>query len=604
MRQKLKFLLSLMKGFRGLYTLSMLILALATMVSLARPLVIRTTIDSIIGDKPIIDLPKWAIGIIGMIGGRSILMKNLWIMCLILAGLALINGIFSFFKGKWTAITSESIARKLREKLYDHIQHLSYDYHVKADTGDLIQRCSSDVDTVHRFLGFQFIELGNSIFMILAVVPIMISMDSRMTIMSMLMVPFLITFSLIFFKKIKNSFQEADEAEARLSTVLQENLTGVRVVRAFARQNFEIEKFDNANKGFRTSNYQLIRLYGYFWSVSDAISLFQISLVMIPGTYWAATGQLSLGTLVAFITYVEMFIWPVRQMGRILSDLGKTMVSITRIKEILDTPLEDFKTEGLKPEIHGVIEFNNVSFGYEKERLVLKNISFKIKKGQTIAILGATGTGKSSLVHLLPALYDYSEGSIKIDGHELKEIDRKWLRKNIGIVLQEPFLFSKSVRENIRLAHKDASEDEVHSAASIAAIHDVILEFENGYDTAVGEKGITLSGGQKQRVAISRTLIQKPPILILDDSLSAVDTETDALIRRALSENGYKATKFIISHRITTISEADLILVLENGEIVQSGTHEELTHQPGLYKRVWQIQNKLENEILLENGQT
>lgn len=602
MRQKLKFILSLMKGFKGLYALSMLTLALATLISLGRPLVIRTTIDSIIGDKPMVDLPKWAIYIIGMMGGRNNLMKNLWMMSFILIGLSLINGAVSFLKGKWIAITSESITRKLREKLYDHIQHLSYDYHVKADTGDLIQRCSSDVDTVHRFFGFQLIELGNSIFIILAVVPIMLSMDFRMTAMSILMVPFLITFSIIYFQRIKNSFQEADEAEARMSTVLQENLTGVRVVRAFARQNFEIEKFDNANGGFRNSNYHLIQLYGYFWSITDSISLFQIGLVILPGTYWAATGHLSLGTLVAFITYVEMFIWPVRQLGRILSDLGKTMVSIARIKEILDTPLENFKTEGLKPEILGTIEFRNVTFGYEKDRPVLKNISFKINKGQTIAILGATGSGKSSLVHLLPALYDYDEGSIKIDGHELRDIDRKWLRKNVGIVLQEPFLFSKSVRENIRLAHKDASEDEVYYAATVAAIHDVILEFENGYDTAVGEKGITLSGGQKQRVAISRTLIQKPPILILDDSLSAVDTETDALIRQALIENGYKATKFIISHRITTISEADLILVLENGEIVQTGTHEQLTKQPGLYQRIWQIQNKLEAEILQVNN--
>ncbi len=602
MRQKLKFLLGLMKGFRSLYLLSMLVLALATVTSLARPLVVRTTIDSIIGDKPMIDLPQWANAVLNMLGGRRVLIKNLWIVCLVLVGLSLINGALSFLKGKWTAITSESIARKLREKLYNHIQHLSYDYHVKADTGDLIQRCSSDVDTVHRFLGFQFIELGNSLFMILAVVPIMLSMDSRMTIMSMLTVPTLIMFSLIFFKRIKNTFQETDEAEARLSTVLQENLTGVRVVRAFARQNYEIKKFDEANKGFRSLNYHLIQLYGYFWSISDSISLFQIGLVILPGTYWAATGQISLGTLVAFITYVEMFIWPVRQMGRLLTDLGKTMVSLTRIKEVLDTPQEDYRPDGLKPEIQGVIEFQNVAFSYDERRPILNNISFKIKKGQTVAILGATGSGKSSLVQLLPALYDYTAGSIKIDGYELKEIDRKWLRKNVGIVLQEPFLFSKSVRENIRLAFKDASEDEVTTAATMAAIHDVILEFENGYDTAVGEKGITLSGGQKQRVAISRTLIQKPPILILDDSLSAVDTETDAMIRRALAQNGHSMTKIIISHRITTISEADLILVLENGEIVQSGTHEQLIHQPGLYQRIWFIQNKLESEIFVENG--
>jgi ATP-binding cassette subfamily B protein len=423
-----------------------------------------------------------------------------------------------------------------------------------------------------------------------------------MTIISMAVVPIIFSFAIVFFIKVKKAFQVSDEAEGKMSAVLQENLTGVRVVRAFARQVFEIDKFESINSEFRDLTYRLIRLLAWYWSTSDFICLTQIGTVLLLGAYWASQGVISLGTFFVFTTYVGMLLWPVRQMGRILTDMGKALVSLGRIQEILSEPLEDIKASSHRQRISGDIEFKNVSFEYEKGKPILKNVSFMVKQGQTVAILGPTGSGKSSLVNLLPGLYDYKNGSIRIDGLELKDIDKRWLRQNVGIVLQEPFLFSKTMKDNIGLVKKRVKEAEIYEAARIAAIHDVILEFEKGYETHIGERGVTLSGGQKQRVAMARTLVKDYPILIFDDSLSAVDTETDAAIRRALKEREHLATTFIISHRIATLSEADIILVIDKGELVQSGTHEELLQQAGLYRRIWALQNALEEELELEMG--
>lgn len=593
---RLKILWNFMKGNRALYMRAIIAVGIATLFSLIGPLVLRVMIDSIIGDKPM-HMPGWLQSFIQSLGGRSVLSMNLWLGSLILVTLTVVGGLFLFLKGKWSAIASESIAKNIREQLYDHLQHLPYDYHVKAQTGDLIQRCTSDLNTVRRFISIQFIEVGRAIFMVSAVLPIMLMLNVRMAIISMAVVPIIFSFAVIFFIKVKKAFQVSDEAEGKLSTVLQENLTGVRVVRAFARQMFEIDKYDHINSEFRDLTYRLIRLLAWYWSISDFICLSQIGTVLLLGAYWASKGVISLGTFFVFISYVGMLLWPVRQMGRILTDMGKALVSIGRIQEILAQPIEDIKASLHRPRINGDIEFKNVFFEYEERKPILKNVSFKVKQGQTIAILGPTGSGKSSLVHLLAGLYDYNKGSIRIDGLEVKEIDKKWLRQNVGIVLQEPFLFSKTMKDNIGLAKREVKETEVHEAARIAAIHDVILEFEKGYETPVGERGVTLSGGQKQRVAIARTLVKEYPILIFDDSLSAVDTETDAAIRKALKERSHKATTFIISHRINTISEADMILVLDNGELVQSGTHEELIRQAGLYRRVWTLQNALEEEL-------
>lgn len=594
--KNLKLLWIFMKGNRLLYLASIISIGLATIFSFMSPLVIRYTIDSVIGGTAMV-APDWIINFIKNLGGQDILRQNIWICSLALVLLSIVNGTFTYFKGKWSAVASESIAQNIRDTLYDKLQNVSYDYYIKAETGDLIQRCTSDVDTVRRFLSMQFVEVGRAIFMLTMAISIMFSLDVSMTLIAISVIPVIFLFSNLYYIKIKDSFLECDESEGKLTSILQENLTGMRVVRAFARQPYEREKFDEINMDFRTKVTHLIDLLAWYWCFSNFLSMLQMGILVVFGVYWTVAGNMTLGTLVVFTTYEGMLLWPVRQLGRILTDMGKTTVAMGRIKEIMDEPLDMDEKEGLKPEILGNLDFSQVHFQYEEGKEVLRDISFSVKKGQTVAILGPTGSGKSSLMHLLHRLYDYDKGSIKIDGVELRDIDKKWIREKIGIVLQEPFLYSKTIKENLKMAQGDEDEERIYRSTKIAYVHDVIKGFEKGYDTLVGERGVTLSGGQKQRVAIARALIKDCPILIFDDSLSAVDTETDAAIRKALKERKKDVTTFIISHRINTLSEADMILVMEEGRITEMGKHENLVSKPGLYRRIWEIQNSKEDTL-------
>lgn len=590
---KLKSIFNFMKGSKFIYFLSILSIILATFFTVLGPLLIKTTIDSIIGNNPIDS--NGMLKLIDFGGGISFFKNNLWIIGILLIILTILRGIFLYFKNTLSSKSAENTAKNIREELYDHIQKLPYEYHVKADTGELIQRCSSDVETIRRFLAVQFVEVGGSLFNLIFVAYIMFNLHVKMALVSMAVVPIIFIFAFIFFSKVQKIFLEVDESEGRLSTVLQENLTGIRVVKAFARQSYEIEKFDKKNEDYRDLTFRLIKLLAWYWSISDFICMMQIGAVLVVGSLWAAKGQISLGTLVVFITYEGMLLWPVRQMGRILTDMGKSIVSIGRINEILHEPIEILEENHGKPKIIGNISFGNVYFSYEDDAPILKGISFDVKVGETVAILGPTGSGKSSLVHLLPRLYDYNSGSIKIDGMELKYIDKKWIRKNVGLILQEPFLFAKTIRDNIRISDPKLGDRKVFEAAETASIHNDITSFDKGYDTLVGERGVSLSGGQKQRMAIARTIINESPIVVFDDSLSAVDTETDVAIREALNKRKNKSTTFIISHRISTIQEADLILILDNGKIVQSGNHETLLKEDGLYRRVYELQGSFDN---------
>ncbi len=594
--RQIRLLWFFMRGKRLLYVGSIITMALSTAVALLGPLVLRTTIDSIIGDTPIATQWRWLSTVVEALGGRSVLARNLWICGGVLVLLALAESVFLYLKGKWSAMASELTARTMRNHLYDHLQYLPYQYHVQAETGDLVQRCTSDVETIRRFLAMQFVEVGRTIFMVVTVIPLMLALDVKMTLVAVSVLPVIFGFAVIFFQKVSTAFEASDEAEGKMTTVLHENVTGVRVVRAFARQVYEIGKFDTTNRTYRDTTYKLIQYMALYWGSASCLGMLQLGIVLVSGTYWASVGAISLGTLVVFITYVQRLIHPIRQMGRILADMGKAVVSLGRIQEILDAQLDTSGDLGERPEIRGNLEFKHVSFEYEPGKPVLKDISFQVKQGQTVAILGPTGSGKTSLMHLLSRLYDYQQGSITVDGVELKAVDKQWMRKHVGLVLQEPFLFSKTIKQNISLPEKNAQDERIVEAAKTASVHDVIQKFEDGYETSVGEKGVTLSGGQKQRVAIAQTLIKESPVLILDDSLSAVDTETDAAIRHALRRRNH-ATTFVISHRVTTLSEADMILVLENGELIQRGSHDELVQQDGLYKRIWDIQNSLEDEL-------
>lgn len=565
----------------------------ATFISMLEPMVTSITIDSVIGNKPI-SAPLPVVNFVKFLGGKSVLSRNLWICSLCLVALTAIRGIFLYFRGRLSAKAAENIARDIRVRLYDHLQNLPYDYHIKAESGDLIQRCTSDVDTIRRFFSTQLVEIGRAIFIVTFALIMMLSLNKKMTMISMVIVPIIFLFSFIYFSKIKSTFEEADKQEGKMTAILQENLAGVRVVKAFGRQSFEIDKFEEQNSKFRDLNFRVVKLMSNYWSSSDFLCMTQMGLVLFFGIYYAVKGQLSLGTLVVFNTYESMLLWPVRQLGRVLSDMGKMTVSLGRIQEILDTPIEKENGAALRPEIKGNIEFSEVVFEYEEDKPILNGVNFDVKAGETIAVIGPTGSGKSSLMHLLARLYDYKGGSIKIDGVELRDIERKWMRKNVGIVLQEPFLFSRTIKENIKMPKKNALDNEIKEAAALADVHDVINSFDKGYDTIVGEKGVTLSGGQRQRVAIARTLINDTPILIFDDSLSAVDAETDKIIREKLKGRSKGVTTFIISHRISTAQDADKIVVLNHGKIVQMGKHEELIRQEGLYKRIWQIQNSME----------
>lgn len=596
--KRIKIMYQYMQGNILKYIGAVISIALAVLASLIVPLVIRTTIDSIIGDGAL-EQGNIIGNFFTRLGGKEEILSKLWIPGVLIIVLTLLRGFFLYYKGKWSAEASETIAMRLREKLYAHLQELSYEYHVQAETGDLIQRCTSDVDMIRRFLGTQLVEIGRSVFMIIIVSAIMLSLDIRLGIISLAIIPVIFIYSYTFFLKIQKSFKVVDEAEGAMSTTIQENLTGVRVVRAFGRQAFEIDKFREKNTHMKDSILRLIELFAQYWSTSDIICLTQTALVLCIGTIWTVQGKITLGTLVAFTTYMGMLLWPVRQLGRILTDMSKAIVAIDRTQEILDIKSEMDSSGTLKNEIHGEIKFENVSFDYEDGRSILDDVSFTLKKGETLAILGPTGSGKSTLVHLMARLYDVQQGEIKLDGVNIKEYDKKHLRENVGLILQEPFLFAKTIKDNIKIAKHDAEYHHVEAAAKTAVIHEKILEFNDGYETIVGERGVSLSGGQKQRVAIARRIITDAPLVIFDDSLSAVDTETDAAIRHRLSKNNKELTTVIISHRVSTLSEADRILVIENGKISELGTHDELIVKDGLYKRVWMIQNSFnETEII------
>lgn len=591
--REIKSLIKFMKGNRLLYLIGMVFVIIAQIFTILSPLIIRTTIDSIIGDESINS--QSIAKTVEILGGKNFLKENLWIVGVILVTVAILRGIFMFLKSFLSSKSAENTIKSLRDTVYDHIQRLPYEFHVKSETGDLVQRCTSDIETIRRFLAIQFIEVSGSAFMILFVLYVMFKLNVKLAFVCMITLPVLFLFAYIFFTKVQGIYEEVDEAEATISTVLQENLTGIRVVKAFARQKFEVLKFDEKNRYYADKSYNLMKMLAIYWGCSDFICYIQIGLLLLFGSFWAVDGQITMGTFIAFTTYINMLIWPTRQLGRILTDAGKAIVSIRRINEILDKPIEILEENNFKPKIKGSISFEKVYFEYENNKPVLEDITFTVNPGETVAIIGPTGSGKSSLIHLLARLYDYTKGSIKIDGIELKSIDKSWIRKNVGIVQQEPFLFAKTIRENIKLSNPLIDDKKMYESAKIANIHKDILGFDKGYDTYVGERGVSLSGGQKQRITIARTIITQCPIVIFDDSLSAVDTETDLSIRKALKNRKNKSTTIIISHRISTVSEADKIIVLDKGKIVQMGNHESLLNEEGLYKRIYQIQNTIDD---------
>ncbi|NIM92343.1 MAG: ATP-binding cassette domain-containing protein [Anaerolineales bacterium] len=574
-----------MSGYRLAYLTAAVSLGIAAILRTGNYLLVRYLVDDILlGDQAIQYLILVALGFIV---------------------LALLQGTFIYLSGRMAAKTSEGIAQRIRNYLFNHIQRLPFSYHDMTPTGELIQRSTSDVDAIRRFFNDQAIGFGRILLLFIVNFTALLIINWQLALLSTIAVPFIVIISFFFFRSVSARYEEYQKQEAKLSTTLQENLTGVRVVKAFARQTYEIDKFEQDNWEKFLRGKRLLFMHSLYWPFSDIIAGFQMIAGFAIGAIMAINGTITVGTYMAYAGIVIWIIWPMRGLGRLIVQMSSGIVSYNRLIEVIEVDEEPIE-EGLSipdEEVLGKIVFDQVCFEYDENSPVLQDISFRCDSGQSIALLGPTGSGKTTLVNLLARFYDYTGGSITLDGIELKDYSREFLRKHIGIVEQEPFLFSRTIRENITYGVKrEVSDEEVEEAARAAAIHDVILTFPGRYNTLVGEKGVTLSGGQKQRIAIARALLRDPRVLILDDSTSSVDMETEAIIRSALYRLMQGRTSFIIAHRIQSVQNADHILVLDKGRIVQSGTHEELMEEDAIYRQVYDLQTQIDVELEKEIG--
>ena len=570
----------LMEGYRWAYLGAVVALALAALMKTATYFLLRFLVDAV------------------LIEGRFD--QTLLLVAAGFLVLALFEGAFTYISGRLAGYTSEGIAKRLRDYLYDHLQKLPFSYHDKIQTGELIQRVTSDVDAIRRFFAQEALGFGRIILLFVINFIAIFRLNALLAILSVVVVPIIVAMSIVFFRRISRAYESYQEQEAILSTTLQENLSGVRVVKAFARQEYEKDNFEKDNRERYKRGRRLILNHSFFWPVSDILVGLQMVVGLAIAAIMTINGTITLGTYLAYSGMLIWILWPMRVLGRLIVQMSTAFVSYYRVMRVVKEQEEPLRVGSFSPAggLGGEVVFENVSFAYDGSGTVLDDINFTSKPGQKVALLGYTGSGKTSLVSLLPRFYEVSEGRLLLDGVEISHFSRYYLRQQIGIVEQEPFLFSRSIRENIAYSvSRPVSDDEIVEAARAAAIHDVIMDFPDGYDTLVGERGVTLSGGQKQRVAIARTLLKDPCILILDDATSSADTETEAQIRAALEHLMEGRTSFVIAHRIQSVMTADLILVMEKGQIVQTGTHRELVEQPGMYREIFDLQALIEDEL-------
>ena len=595
---KLKLIWRFLKGSKGLFVLSMLMAAITALSDMITPQIILAAVDNAIGKKPSTFGPQ-VMKLVNAVGGFEYLGKNLWIMALAVLAVALVKVLSQYGFLLSNTRASETLTKTMRDTLYTHIERLPFSWHMKNHTGDIIQRCTSDIDTTRNFVAGQMTGLFRILILVIFSMIFMFGMHWGLALIALAPMPVIVWYSFRFHNKIGSGFKECDESEGRLSAMAQENLTGVRVVRAFGRERYEKDRFEKHNEEYTGLWVRLGKVMSRFWATSDILSGIQIMLVVVFGVVFCLNKQMTEGNYIAFISYNSMLIWPIRQLGRMISDMSKAGVAVDRIGYIIGSEVETDVHDAIEPDMNGDIEFSHVNFAYDGCPQMLKDISFTMKSGTTLGILGGTGSGKSTMMLLLDRLYDLPEenGTISIGGVDIRKIKREHLRKHIGIVLQEPFLFSRTLQENLSITNDSLTLSDIREAARAACLDETIEGFTKGYDTFVGERGVTLSGGQKQRAAIARMLTQKTPIMIFDDSLSAVDAETDAKIRKSLEARFGSASIILISHRITTLSKADKIIVLDKGRIAEMGTPEELEKAGGLYQKIYEIQSLSKEEV-------
>ena len=598
-KQTIALLWRFLKGAKRYFLVTVLAAGITALADMLQPQIIRAAVDCALGGKEG-DFPAFVMKLVDRIGGFSYLGQHLWIMALAVLIVALVQVISQYTFRVYNTKASETLVKTIRDQLFSHIQHLPFSWYSKNRTGDIIQRCTSDIDTTKNFLSEQLTAVFRITLLLVLSITFMLSMHPLLTLIAMIPAPIIIIYSFYFHGKIHDGFEKCDESEGKLSAMAQENLTGVRVVRAFGQERSEIDKFGKQNNDYTSLWEKMGKTLSEFWSVSDILSGIQVMLVVVFGAYFCVRGTLNSGEYIAFISYNSMMVWPIRQLGRMISELSKAGVSIDRVAYIMNSPIEQDDPDATDAPMTGDICFEHVSFGYENSPEILHDIHFTMKAGTTLGILGGTGSGKSTLMLLLDKLYLLEEdgGKITIGGTDIRKIRTEHLRRNIGMVLQEPYLFSRTIGENIGIVSPELDMQAVREAAQAAALDESITSFTAGYDTMVGERGVTLSGGQKQRAAIARMLINDTPIMIFDDSLSAVDTETDAKIRHAIGQRFGKASVILISHRITTLSAADKIIVLDGGRIAEEGTHDTLKSAGGIYQKIYEAQSGIQEVSL------
>ncbi|MBQ8200348.1 MAG: ABC transporter ATP-binding protein [Clostridia bacterium] len=587
-----------LKGSKAMFVMSMLMAAVAALADMITPQIIRAAVDNAIGGNEPTFGPA-VMKLVNSVGGFAYLGQHLWIMALAVLAVAVVKVLSQYGFLVFNTRASETLAKTMRDTLYTHIERLPFSWHMKNHTGDIIQRCTSDIDTTRNFVAGQMTNLFRILILVVLSMIFMFSMNGLLALIALIPMPLIVLYSFSFHNKIGSGFKECDEAEGRLSAMAQENLTGVRVVRAFGRERYERDRFEKHNEEYTGLWVRLAKVMSRFWSTSDVLSGVQIMLVVVFGVVFCLRGEMTPGEYIAFISYNSLLVWPIRQLGRMISDMSKAGVAVDRIGYIIESEIEKDCENALTPDMTGDIAFEHVNFAYDGCPQMLHDITFTMKAGTTLGILGGTGSGKSTLMLLLDRLYDLpaDSGRITIGGVDVASISREHLRKNIGIVLQEPFLFSRTLKENLSITDEKLTLTDIREAARAACLDETIEGFTKGYETFVGERGVTLSGGQKQRAAIARMLTQHTPIMIFDDSLSAVDAETDAKIRKALEKRFGSASIILISHRITTLSKADQIIVLDRGRIAEMGTPQELQKAGGLYQRIYEIQSLSAEEV-------